>query len=293
VARTIFGEKYACVLCMLFLVDGVLAFSNSERGCVMAVFSHGIPLKKRFGQHFLRQDSIVYAMLSHVHLENASILEIGPGDGFLTRYILQHPVTRLWAFEIDVDWVDHLRKSIKDPRFTIFEENILDVDFSRFQEYSPWLLLANLPYQITFPILHMIYKHRDLIPEGVIMIQEEVAQKLVKTSGRGYGFPSLFFNYYFEIKLLTKVPPTAFHPAPKIFSRLVYFKAKVTVEPIPDEENFWKFIKMCFHQPRRMLRNNLIQSQYNLDNIPAEQLVLRAQQLTLQDLLKLWDLVRK
>ena len=154
------------------------------------------------------------------------------------------------------------------------------------------MLLANLPYQITFPILHMLQKHRDVITHGVFMIQEEVAQKLVKTSGRGYGFPSLFFNHYFELKLLMKVSPTAFLPPPKVFSRLVYFKAKQTVASIPDEENFWKFIKLCFHQPRRMLRNNLAQGQYDLTKISAEQLALRAQQLSMDELLELWEAVR-
>lgn len=255
-------------------------------------FSHGIPLKKQYGQHFLRQDSVVHVMLEHVDLTQASVVEIGPGDGFLTRHILQQPIARLWSFEIDADWVRLLKETIKDPRFTVFEENILDIDFSRFREHAPWVLLANLPYQITFPILHMLQKHRDVITHGVFMIQEEVAQKLVKTSGRGYGFPSLFFNHYFELKLLTKVSPTAFLPPPKVFSRLVYFKAKQTVVSIPDEENFWKFIKLCFHQPRRMLRNNLAQGQYDLTKISAEQLALRAQQLSMDELLKLWETVR-
>ncbi len=255
-------------------------------------FSHGIPLKKQYGQHFLRQDSVVHVMLDHVDLTQASVVEIGPGDGFLTRHILQQPIARLWSFEIDADWVRLLKETIKDPRFAVFEENILDIDFSRFREHAPWALLANLPYQITFPILHMLQRHRDVITHGVFMIQEEVAQKLVKTSGRGYGFPSLFFNHYFELKLLTKVSPTAFLPPPKVFSRLVYFKTKSSVIPIPDEENFWKFIKLCFHQPRRMLRNNLAQGQYDLTKISAEQLALRAQQLSMGELLKLWETVR-
>ncbi|PKN03495.1 ribosomal RNA small subunit methyltransferase A [Candidatus Dependentiae bacterium HGW-Dependentiae-1] len=255
-------------------------------------FIHGIPLKKQFGQHFLRQDSIVHTMIAHVALAGANVLEVGPGEGFLTRHILQQPVERLWSFEIDTDWVHHLQATITDPRFTVFEENILDVDFSRFREHAPWVLLANLPYQITFPILRMLHAHRDIITHGVFMIQEEVAQKLVKTSGRGYGFPSLFYNHYFELEMLTKVPPTAFYPPPKVFSRLVYFKAKPAVVPIPDEENFWKFIKICFHQPRRTLRNNLAQSQYDLEKVPQEQLALRAQQFLMDDLLKLWDLVR-
>lgn len=161
----------------------------------MTVYAAGIPLKKQFGQHFLRQQSVVDAMIAKVDLnKNSSVFEIGCGDGFLTRSILSTEIARLWVFEIDAHWVDYVKKTFPDERMTVFQENILDVDFSRFQENKPWILLANLPYLITFPILHLLQRERALLQEGVIMIQEEVAQKLVKTSGKGYGYPSLFFN---------------------------------------------------------------------------------------------------
>ena len=124
------------------------------------------------------------------------------------------------------------------------------------------------------------------------MIQEEVAQKIVKISGRGYGFPSLFFQHYFEWKLLNKVPPSAFYPPPKVFSRLIYFKPIADPKPIPDEKQFWKFIKRCFSQPRRMLSNNLRGLDYPIDRIPEDVLKLRAQQMSMEDFLKVWDLVR-
>ena len=90
-------------------------------------------------------------------------------------------------------------------------------------------MLANLPYQVTFPILHNFQKNRHLLKEGVIMIQEEVAEKILKTSGRGYGYPSLFFQRYFTWKKLDKVPPTAFFPPPKVDSRLLYFKPRMEI----------------------------------------------------------------
>lgn len=121
------------------------------------------------------------------------------------------------------------------------------------------------------------------------MLQEEVAQKLVKRSGKGYGFISLYFQYFFEMKLLTKIPPTAFYPAPKIFSRLLYFKTKTDLVAIPHEEEFWKFIKICFRQPRRTLRNNLAQAHYDLSCFDDELLGKRAQQLAMPDFLKVWS----
>ena len=124
------------------------------------------------------------------------------------------------------------------------------------------------------------------------MVQEEVAQKLVKKSGRGYGYPSLFFQYYFKLNLLLKVHPESFFPPPKVESRLVYFKPKKDVTPIPDEEKFWKFIKMCFRQPRRTLHNNLKQTHYDIAKIPETTLELRAQQMGIEDFRVLWDLLR-
>lgn len=260
----------------------------------MVAYSQGIPLKKRFGQHFLRDQNVVDAALEQVSLNaNSSVFEIGGGDGFLTRSILKHDIARLWVFEIDPEWADFLKKSIKDNRLTVMLENILDVNFSMFEPHQPWILLANLPYQITFPILHMLQRNRSLLQEGVIMMQEEVAQKLVKNKGKGYGFPSLFFRHYFELKLLNKIPPTAFMPPPKVYSRLVYFKPLKDITPIEHEEEFWKFIKRCFAQPRRTLRNNFLQSHYDSGKIPEKTLDLRAQQLQMSDFLDLWTTLNK
>ncbi len=259
----------------------------------MTVYSQGIPLKKQFGQHFLRDRSVVDEAIQTVKLTpETSVFEIGGGDGFLTRAILEQNIARLWVFEIDTQWVSYLRESINDKRLDVKEENILDVDFSQFEPYKPWVLLANLPYQITFPIFQLLYKHREIIQEGVVMTQEEVAQKLTKKGGKGYGFPALFYGYYFDLKLLKKIPPGAFFPPPKVFSRLVYFKPKKDVKPIPNEEAFWKFIKLCFAHPRRTLRNNLVSTHYDLSKLSDETLALRAQQMNIDDFLNLWQLLK-
>jgi 16S rRNA (adenine1518-N6/adenine1519-N6)-dimethyltransferase len=254
--------------------------------------SHGIPLKKKYGQHFLRDQQVVEHMLDHVDLtSSSSVLEIGCGDGFLTKEIVKHPFAHFWIFEIDPQWAGFVKNAVPDKRITIHQENILDVDFTRFEPYKPWTVLSNLPYQITFPILHRFQQNRDLFKEGVIMIQEEVAQKIVKTSGRGYGFPSLFFQYYFDWELLQKVRPGAFLPPPKVYSRLLYFKPKKNLEPIPEEERFWQFIKHCFAQPRRTLKNNLQQFHYNLMHFSDQTLGLRAQQMKMQDFLHIWKVI--
>lgn len=123
------------------------------------VQSKGIALKKQYGQHFLRDQSVVEHMLEQVQLTpESSVFEIGCGDGFLTREIVKHKFARYWIFEIDPQWAGYVKNSVPDKRLTVFEDNILDVDFERLAPYTPWTLLANLPYQITFPLLHIFQK---------------------------------------------------------------------------------------------------------------------------------------
>jgi 16S rRNA (adenine1518-N6/adenine1519-N6)-dimethyltransferase len=257
-------------------------------------YSSGIPLKKKFGQHFLRDEMVIHSIIANVRLTSATnVFEIGCGDGVLTRAILDGSPSRLWVFEIDSDWVRHVRATFNDQRLTVYEENILDVDWERFKSHAPWMLLANLPYQVTFPILHMLQRNRRLLSEGVIMVQEEVAQKLLKTSGKGYGYPSLFFQHFFDWKKLDRVAPGSFYPPPKVYSRLLHFVPKQNIAPIEHEPEFWKFIKICFKQPRRTLKNNLQQSHYDWSQLSAEQLALRSQQMGMPDFLALWQLLGK
>jgi 16S rRNA (adenine1518-N6/adenine1519-N6)-dimethyltransferase len=252
----------------------------------------GIRLKKKYGQHFLHDESVVHSMLNAVALDtNTSVFEIGCGEGFLTRRILQTPIARLWVFEIDSDWANHIQKTVTDKRLSVFLQNFLESDLSLLEPHSPWTILANLPYQVTFPIIHRFREHKHLIKEGVVMVQEEVAQKITKKSGRGYGFISLFLQWHFDWRLLQKISPTAFFPPPKVDSRLLYFKPRMNLPDIPKADLFWRFIKICFKQPRRTLRNNLAQAHYAIDVIPEKTLALRSQQLNIDDFLALWELL--
>lgn len=249
----------------------------------------GIPLQKKHGQYFLRNPKIVEEMVNKVSVPNNCIFEIGCGDGFLTREIMAHKPQMLWVFEIDPAWAHTVNTEFgSSSHFKMNTANFLDIDFSIFEEKKPWTLLSNLPYHVTFPILYKIHKHRDILKEAVVMVQEEVAQKIVKKGGRGYGYISLFFQHYFNWQLLSKVSPGSFYPEPKVFSRLLYFSPKQNVVPIVEEEGFWKFIKQCFMQPRRTLRNNLMQTHHKFDMLPEETLDLRAQQLSFDQLLTIW-----
>ena len=253
----------------------------------------GVPLQKRHGQNFLRNNHVLMEILIAARLDkNSSVFEIGCGDGVLTRELLHQQVARCWVFEIDPAWAERVQTALADSRLVMHQVDFLTVDLEILKEHAPWVIVANLPYHLTFPILQRLYAYRQYIERGVIMVQEEVAQKIVKTKGRGYGYVSLFFQYYFDWKLLHKVTPDSFYPAPKVFSRVLEFTTKLDVQPIMHEEKFWKFIKYCFAQPRRTLRNNLTHSAISLDLIPQELLGLRAQELNMQDFLQLWFTIR-
>jgi 16S rRNA (adenine1518-N6/adenine1519-N6)-dimethyltransferase len=253
-------------------------------------FRQGIELKKKHGQNFLKERTYVDRMVGAVAVDQqTSVMEIGCGEGILTQAILQGPCKQLTVFEIDEQWASYVDALYgKDQRLHMVHENVLDAIWSDLSPQGPWVLLANLPYHITFPILYKVHKHREMFQEGVVMVQEEVAQKLVRVTGRDYGYTSLFFQHYFQWQLLDKIPPGAFYPPPKVFSRLIYFRPRSIPDHIAQEEEFWKFIKLCFHQPRRTLRNNLAQSHYLLDKLSEETLQKRAQQLVMKELLEIW-----
>ena len=247
--------------------------------------------KKAFGQHFLRKQSVVDHMIEKVEITpETSILEIGCGDGFLTESILgTTDCKHLLVYEIDREWAEFVRKKVEDKRLEIKTENVLDVDLGQLEEQKPWVLLANIPYQITFPILFLIHKNKSLFEEGVLMVQEEVAKKIVAKRGKPYSATSIFLQHHFDFELMEKVEPGAFSPPPKVFSRLLYFKPKYDQPQILDEENFWTFLKLCFRFPRQTLKNNLKSTHYDYAKISEEILKLRAQQLSFDDFLNLWE----
>lgn len=248
--------------------------------------------KKEHGQVFLRDQAIIDAILKNALITPSTpVMEIGCGDGFLTKSILKYTQCKeLQVFEIDEEWLNVVKKTVIDSRLKLNLINVLDVSLENFfTAENPVVLLANLPYHITFPILHKIQRQAQLFSHGVVMVQEEVAQRIVAQTGRDAGAVSHFFQHYFELTLLNKVPPSAFEPQPKIFSRLVGFKPRATLKTIPDIENFWLFMRQCFKFPRQMLRNNLKGSKYFSPDIPEELLNLRAQQITTEQFVTLWN----
>ena len=207
-----------------FKISGFMEY-KSKRLRLEAEELEKLPIKKKaYGQHFLRNQAVVDRMIHTVNISSeTSVVEIGCGDGFLTSAILyQTKCKNLFVYEIDPEWIDYVEKKIRDSRLKINNDDILQVDLEKdLATHKPIVLLANLPYQITFPILFKIQKCKDLFQEGVVMVQEEVAQKIVAARGKKFSPTTMFLQRHFEWKLLDKVAPGSFIPAPKVFSRKI------------------------------------------------------------------------
>ncbi len=245
------------------------------------------------GQHFLRKQSTVDNMINEVTVcPETTVVEIGCGDGFLTRSILeQTPCKKLIIIELDSRWANFVQEQYGCDRLEVIQADALQYDFSLLQQESPLILLANLPYQITFPLFKKLSKHETLFDEAVVMLQEETAQKIAAKKGRSYGALSLYFQHYFNVKLMEKVEPGAFAPPPKVFSRLLYFTPNRQRPEIENKEKFWEFLRSIFKTPRQTLKNNLKRTNIDIKKVPEEFLGLRAQQLELPKLIELWNTV--
>jgi 16S rRNA (adenine1518-N6/adenine1519-N6)-dimethyltransferase len=207
-------------------------------------------LKKRLGQHFLTDPSILRRVVQFAHLDpEDTVVEIGPGAGSLTL-ALAAVVHRLIAIEVDRDLIAKLRARVPS-NVEIIEGDALEVAFPQ----APFHVVANLPYNIATPLLKRFIDHRDQIIGVTVMIQKEVADRLVaKPRTRDYGPLSVLIQYYATVAYGFTVPPGAFKPRPKVNSAVIRTQWK---PDIPEDKPFTGFVHEAFSSRRKKLANNL------------------------------------
>jgi len=248
------------------------------------------PQKKHLGQHFLISQTPINTMLSTIPItEDTTIVEIGCGNGILTRALLETKCRALHVVEIDADWANHIYHTIKDPRLTIHHADALTFDFTQLKGSGRLVLMANLPYLITFPLFAKIVEHHPLFDDGMVMIQDEAAERIAHKTGRRFGAVSMFLQHSLTVTLSDAVPASFFSPPPKVLSRLMRFQPKQSRIPLENPEAFWSFVYECFKSPRQTLGNNLKRTCHAWQKLSTEQLQLRAQQLNEQQMYELWQ----
>ena len=260
-------------------------------------------IKKKFGQNFLTDENILRKIANVADIdENTLVIEIGPGLGSLTEFLLEK-AGHLLAYEIDNDLIPILNKTFLGSNFTLINDDVLarnideDIDNLDF-DYNKVTVVANLPYYITTPILMKCIEDSKYINEMVVMMQLEVANRITsKPSKKDYNSLSIAIQYKTVAKLAFKVPRTVFVPAPNVDSAIVYLKTKEdnVIKPI-NEKYFYQIVLSSFVQRRKKLSNNL-NSVFGYDKTRVEDLLetlghsrtVRAESLEVEDFIVLSD----
>jgi 16S rRNA (adenine1518-N6/adenine1519-N6)-dimethyltransferase len=188
------------------------------------------------------------------------LLEIGAGHGEMTS-ILAGQVGRLTAIELDPKLLPQLQRQTADlPNVTIVAGDVLALDLAKLTGGGRFLAYGNLPYYITSPIVHRLLEHADRLEAAFLVVQLEVAERMAARPGsRDFGYFSAFTQFYSRPAILLRIPAGAFQPPPKVSSALVALRlpGERAQLDVKDEKGFMKFLKACFAQKRKTLRNNL------------------------------------
>jgi 16S rRNA (adenine1518-N6/adenine1519-N6)-dimethyltransferase len=215
---------------------------------------------EKLGQHFLNDESWLEQIEDALGTRDGVWVEIGAGHGEMTTRLAQH-ASKVFAIELDSQLTRRLRKSVAPhPNVEVIESDVLAVDFAKIAGGSHFSVYGSLPYYITSPILHRLFEHVDRIDAIHIVIQYEVAARIAAPPGRrDYGYLSVVSQWFATPELAFRIPPGAFSPPPKVDSALVSLRmpgARANI-PLDDEAAFLDFVKECFAQKRKTLRNNL------------------------------------
>ncbi len=214
--------------------------------------------KKSLGQHFLKDLNIARKIAQSVESGNfQKVLEIGPGMGVLTQYLLERTEFETWAVEIDTESVDYLNKHFSQLQSRLISGDFLKLSVESYPEGN-FAVAGNFPYNISSPIFFKILEHRNRIPQVVCMLQKEVAVRLAASHGsKDYGILSVLLQTFYDIEYLFTVNENVFSPPPKVKSGVIRLKRN-TRENLPcDEKFFFTVVKTAFNQRRKTLSNNL------------------------------------
>lgn len=245
--------------------------------------------KKYLGQHFLKDNRIAAAIVESLNAAGCdAVIEIGPGMGVLTQFLIERNFPSLKVVEIDAESVEYLQNNLKGT-VRIIQGDFLELDLQ--PEGSRIAVIGNFPYNISSQIFFKILDNRDIVTEVTCMVQREVAERICSAPGsRVYGILSVLLKAWYDIDYLFTVSENVFFPPPKVKSAVIHLQRNKREKLDCDEKLFFSVVKRCFNQRRKMIRNP-IKMMVNPDSGTMPLLSLRAEQLTVEQFVELTNWV--
>jgi len=246
--------------------------------------------KRKFGQNFLTDDNIAKDIVSFLSdSKTKTIIEIGPGKGILTKFLLKISQKEIKFVEIDEECVSYLKNKYPNIEKHLINDDFLNINLNSFKQ--PLSIIGNFPYNISSQILFKIYENKKIVNEMIGMFQLEVAERICSNYGtKKYGILSVLIQAFFEVKMMKKIKPNSFLPIPKVDSAVIKISKKTDTINC-DEILFKKIVKQSFGQRRKTLRNSL--KIFNITDIKKEDTIFakRPEQLSVSDFIYLTNLV--
>lgn len=245
--------------------------------------------KKHLGQHFLTDKNIASKIVDSLQLAVGydEVLEVGPGMGILSDFLLQRSDLQTYLIDIDTESYEFLQKKYPQLGERLINDDFLEMDFGKiFQQ--PFGIIGNFPYNISSQILFKVLDNRRQVVQVVGMFQKEVAERCTAKAGsKEYGILSVFLQAYYKVEYLFTVKAGVFNPPPKVLSAVIRLTRNSAEKLDCDEKLFWQVVKAGFNQRRKTLRNAL-SSLINKEKMTEEPMLdLRAERLTVQDFVNL------
>ena len=244
----------ACI-CVFFFVSLHADFVFGCKGSEKFTDMQQVRAKKFLGQHFLKDLSVAQRIADTI--AEGRVLEIGPGMGVLTQYLLKNPNLQTTAIEIDRESVAYLKEWY--PELHLIEGDFLKLDLSVIYPDGEFCVIGNYPYNISSQIFFKVLDHKDRIPICSGMIQKEVAERIASKPGKkAYGILSVLLQAYYDIKYLFTVDEHVFNPPPKVKSAVIRMTRNNRQGLGCDETLFKNVVKTAFNQRRKQMRNSLM-----------------------------------
>lgn len=245
--------------------------------------------KKFLGQHFLTDEAIARRIVDSLSPTVSRVVEVGPGMGVLTKYLIGREGTDFHVIEIDRESVAYLHSHY--PGLHVIEGDFLKFDLNALF-HEGFAVIGNFPYNISSQILFRVFDCRDRVDEVVGMFQKEVAERVVAGPGsKTYGILSVLLGAFYDMEYLFTVSETVFNPPPKVKSAVIRLRRNGVGCLECDERLFVRVVKAGFNQRRKTLRNALRSGGLDVESVPDALLGKRAEQLTVDEFVQITKLV--